>query len=314
MGTTAFLYHPVFLKHQTGWKHPENRRRLTAILDHLRKTGLWDQLLHLAPRPASEKDLATIHDLHYVQQLRQTSAAGRLFEPDDVTIGSPGTYDAATMAAGAVLTAIDAVMGGRAANAFCAVRPPGHHAERDHAMGFCFFNNIAIGAKYLQHRYGFRRVAIIDWDVHHGNGTQQAFYNDPSIFYFSIHQYPLYPQSGRACETGDGKGKGFTLNVPMPAGSTDTDYKRVFTGELRPAMDRFLPEFILVSAGFDGHRDDPLASISLTEGGFGELTRIVKDMASDYCGNRVVSVLEGGYTLEALTVSVEEHLRNLLAG
>lgn len=312
MATTAFVYHPVFLEHQTGWKHPENRRRLTTLLDHLKKSGLWDQLQHLTPTPATEADITAIHDPRYVEQVRQACRSGALFEPDEVTLGSPGTYHAALMAAGAVLSAVDAVMAGQVGNAFCAVRPPGHHAERDHAMGFCFFNNIAIGARHLQRRHGLQRIAIIDWDVHHGNGTQQAFYNDPSVFYFSIHQYPLYPQSGRACETGEDEGRGFTLNVPMPAGSTDTDYERVFSCELRQALDQFRPEFILISAGFDAHRDDPLAGVALTETGFGNLTRIVMDLAASHCGKRMVSILEGGYAPAALSASVEAHLRALM--
>lgn len=309
---TAFLYHPAFQKHQTGWVHPEKRQRLTAIIGELKRTGLWERLLHSPVRPASVADLTLVHAPPYVERIRQASEAGGLFEPDDVTIGSPGTYEAALMAAGAVLTAVDAVMGGQATNAFCAVRPPGHHAERDQAMGFCFFNNVAIGAKYLQHHHGIGRVAIIDWDVHHGNGTQQAFDDDPSVLYFSLHQYPLFPQSGRACETGSGAGKGFTVNCPLAAGSTDSDYRRVFQNDLGPALARFRPEFILVSAGFDAHRDDPLAGMALTETGFGDLTRLVMAMAAQHCGRRLVSVLEGGYDLKALAASVAAHVGALL--
>jgi len=309
---TAFLYHPGFQKHQTGWAHPEKRQRLTVILEGLKQAGLWDLLLHPAVRAATVADLTTIHDPLYVERIRTACEAGGLFEPDDVTIGSPGTYEAALTAAGAVLTALDAVIGGQAVNAFCAVRPPGHHAERDRAMGFCFFNNIAIGAKYLQRHHGIGRVAIVDWDVHHGNGTQQAFYDDPSVLYFSIHQYPLYPQSGRACETGSGGGKGFTVNCPLAAGATDTDYRLVFQNDLGPALERFRPEFILVSAGFDAHRDDPLAGMALTEEGFGDLTRLVMEMAAQHCGRRLVSVLEGGYDLNALASSVAAHVGALL--
>ncbi|MEI6564385.1 MAG: histone deacetylase [bacterium] len=311
MRNTAFVYHPVFLKHQTGWTHPEKRQRLTAILDQLKKSGLWEQLIHLEPSPAPIEAITRIHTPAYVESLRLACEAGGLFEPDDSTVGSPGTYEAALMAAGGVLSALDAVMSGHAQNAFCAVRPPGHHAMPDRAMGFCFFNNVAIGARYLQHRHGIRKVAIIDWDVHHGNGTQHAFYNDPSVFYFSLHQYPLYPHGGRACETGEGEGKGYTLNVPMPAGATDADYRRVFSQDLKPALDWFQPEFILISAGFDGHRDDPLASLCLTEQGFAELTQMVVTMAAEYCGNRLISVLEGGYHLPALAASVEAHIRAL---
>jgi acetoin utilization deacetylase AcuC-like enzyme len=309
---TAFLYDPVFQKHQTGLSHPEKRKRLTVIVNGLKQAGLWNVLQHPAVRPATVADLAAIHDPLYVDHIRQACEAGMLFEPDEVTLGSPGTYDAACMAAGAVLDATDTVMTGRASNAFCAVRPPGHHAERNRAMGFCFFNNVAIGARYLQQHHGIRRVAIIDWDVHHGNGTQQAFYDDPTVFYFSIHQYPLYPQSGRANETGAGRGKGFTLNCPVAAGSTDTDYRRVFHDYLRPALARFNPEFILISAGFDAHHADPLAGMALTEQGFTDLTRLVMEMAAEHCGKRLVSILEGGYDLKALTACVVAHIGALL--
>lgn len=309
---TAFLYDPAFLKHQTGWAHPEKRRRLTAIIEHLKTAGLWDLLLHPHVRPAPMEAITAVHTPEYVDRIRLDCATGKLFKPDEETVGSPGTYDAARMAAGAVLTALEAVMQGKAGNAFCAVRPPGHHALPDQAMGFCFFNNAAIGARYLQREFGLHKIAIIDWDIHHGNGTQQAFYNDPSVFYFSIHQEGLYPQSGRSTETGEGPGRGFTLNVPMPTGASDSDYQKAFLTLLDPAMARFRPEFILVSAGFDGHRDDNLSSAALTEKGFAELTRHVMKLANQYCGGRLVSVLEGGYSLSGLTASVEAHVRTLL--
>jgi acetoin utilization deacetylase AcuC-like enzyme len=309
---TAFFYHPVFQKHKTGWKHPEKQNRLTAILGGLKQAGVWELLQHPAILPATVADLTAIHDPQYVNHIRQACEAGGLFEPDDVTIGSPDTYEAALMAAGAVLAAVDAVMAGHAPNAFCAVRPPGHHAERDRAMGFCFFNNVAIGAKHLQQHHGIQRVAIIDWDVHHGNGTQQAFYDDPSVLYFSIHQHPLYPQSGQADEIGIGKGKGFTLNYPVSAGSTDTDYLRIFKDYLRPALAHFSPEFILISSGFDAHHADPLAGMALTEKGFEDLTRLVTAMASEYCEKRLVSVLEGGYDVKALAACVVAHIKVLL--
>jgi len=310
---TAFLYDPVFLKHQTGWAHPEKRQRLTVILAHLNKTGLWDQCVHLAPQPAPIEAIRAIHSTHYIDEIRHASETGELFKPDDSTVGSPGTYNAAVMAVGAVLTALDAVMQQQVQNAFCAVRPPGHHALPDRAMGFCFFNNVAIGAKYLQHRHGLKRIAIIDWDIHHGNGTQNAFYDDPSIFYFSLHQEHLYPYSGLANERGAGPGAGFTLNVPMPSGASDSDYQQAFSRELIPAMAQFKPEFILISAGFDGHRDDPLSTTVLTEQGFGELTRMVMNLAGKYCGGRLVSVLEGGYSITGLVTSIDAHLRALIS-
>jgi acetoin utilization deacetylase AcuC-like enzyme len=310
--TTAFVYHPLFLRHNTGGKHPEQRRRLTAIRDALQSAGLMDQFLQLEPAPAPVEAIAAIHDRTYIRELRDRCAAGHVFDAGNDTIASPATYDAACMAAGAVLSAIDAVMDQRATNAFCAVRPPGHHAGRDHAMGFCFFNNVAIGARYLQRHHRVARVAIIDWDVHHGNGTQDVFYGDPSVFYFSTHQFPHYPGSGRAYETGEGAGKTFTLNCPLAAGSTGTDYLQAFSQDLKPALARFKPEFILISAGFDGHRDESLGAMLLTETDFADMTHLVLDWADEYCGGRVVSVLEGGYNLPALTASVEAHLREMM--
>lgn len=312
MAMTAFVYHTVFMKHQTGWNHPEKRQRLVKIIDRLKESGLWDKLVHTLPRTATPADVASIHNPEYIERIRQTCESRRLFEPDESTVGSSGTYEAALMAVGAVQTAVDAVMKGEVTNAFCAVRPPGHHAERNRTMGFCFFNNIAIGARHLQHHHGVSRIAILDWDVHHGNGTQQAFYDDPSVLYFSIHQYPLYPRTGRACETGAGAGLGFTLNRPVPAGATDTDYARIFNEDLKPALARFRPEFIMISAGFDAHEADPLGGVMLTTAGFGELTRTVKALANEHCGGRLVSVLEGGYDLEALAASTEAHLRVLM--
>jgi acetoin utilization deacetylase AcuC-like enzyme len=312
MSNTAFLYHPAFLKHRTGWNHPERRERLVRLVERLKQDGLWGKLIHIDPQPATPADVASVHNPDYVEAVRQSCESHRLFEPDESTVGSSGTYEAAMMAVGAVQAAVDAIMAGRVTNAFCAVRPPGHHAERNRTMGFCFFNNIAIAARHLQHVHGIRRIAIIDWDVHHGNGTQQAFYDDPSVLYFSIHQYPLYPRTGRASETGTGAGLGFTLNRPVPAGATDTDYLRIFMEDLKPAVARFSPEFILISAGFDAHASDPLGGVMLSTEGFGKLTQIVKAMAEEHCGGRLVSTLEGGYDLEALADSTEAHLRVLL--
>lgn len=313
MAKTAFLYDPVFLKHQTGWAHPEKPQRLKAIVEHLKVTGLWDALLHLPVSPAPIEALWAVHTPAYVEQIKQASEAGTVFKPDEVTIGSRGTYRAALMAAGAVLNACDAVAQRRVRHAFCAVRPPGHHAQPHRAMGFCFFNNIAIGARYLQRQYGLNRIAIVDWDIHHGNGSQEVFYADPSVFYISLHQESLYPGSGFAAETGAGPGLGFTLNHPMPSGSSDADYQKIFARVVIPALHRFNPEFILVSAGFDGHHDDPLASTALTAQGFGELTRLISEVADKCCDGRLVSVLEGGYNLAGLASSVEAHLQALLA-
>jgi acetoin utilization deacetylase AcuC-like enzyme len=310
---TGLLYHPLFRKHQTGWRHPEKSQRLGAIMNHLKAVGLLEQVRLIEPCAAPPAAVLRVHEPAYVEWVAAQSREGRLFQADADTVGSPATYETALLAAGAVLDAVDAVVSKALKNAFCAVRPPGHHAERDHAMGFCFFNNVAIGARHAQQRHGLQRIAIIDWDVHHGNGTQHAFEDDASVFVFSIHQFPLYPGSGRRDETGTGAGRGCTLNVPVAAGSTDTDYLRVFREELRPAIDRFRPELILISAGFDGHRDDPLAAMLLTAEGYATLTAEVLNMARSHCEGRIVSVLEGGYDLNALATSVAAHVRALMA-
>ncbi len=224
---------------------------------------------------------------------------------------SPGSYRAALQAVGGTLAAIDAVMDGRVANAFCAVRPPGHHAEPSRAMGFCLFNNVAVGARYAQQRYGLGRVLILDWDVHHGNGTQAAFYEDPTVLYVSLHQYPWYPGTGSAEEVGTGPGEGYTLNLPMAAGRGNDEYRTAFELRIQPAVREFSPDFVLISAGFDAHRDDPLAMMNVTEAGYRAMTESVKDWASTTAQGRIVSCLEGGYNLTALADSVEAHVRCL---
>jgi acetoin utilization deacetylase AcuC-like enzyme len=218
---------------------------------------------------------------------------------------------AAETAIATVLTAVDGVIAGRHASAFCAVRPPGHHAEADRAMGFCLFNNVAVAARYAQKKHGLSRVLIVDWDVHHGNGTQNIFYDDPTVFYFSTHQYPFYPATGSTAEEGAGLGEGTTLNCPLPAGAGDREILDRFENKLLPAADAFKPEFIFISAGFDAHEEDPLAGLRVTEKGYARLTGFVKDLAARHAGGRIVSALEGGYNLAALGRSVEAHLRVL---
>jgi acetoin utilization deacetylase AcuC-like enzyme len=215
------------------------------------------------------------------------------------------------MAAGGVLSAVDAVMAGKVRNAFCAVRPPGHHALRDRAMGFCLLNNVAIASRYIQKKHKLGRVLIVDWDVHHGNGTQAAFYEDNTVFYFSAHASPFYPGSGGEAEKGSGKGLGFTLNIPLPAGSGDAVYRKVFEEKLRPTAAAFKPDFVLISAGFDAAQNDLLGPMKVTPSGYAELTRIVKGIAEQHAHGRLVSVLEGGYNLEALAASVESHVKAL---
>lgn len=240
------------------------------------------------------------------------SAKGyRPLDPD--TWVSPRSYEVARLAVGGVLAAVDAVMEGRAHNAFAAVRPPGHHALPERAMGFCLFHNVAIGARYAQGRYGLRRALIIDWDVRHGNGTQEIFYEDPEVLYFSTHQYPHYPGTGAAGETGEGRGIGTTLNVPLQAGSGDPEILKAFREKLLPAAKGFRPDFIFISAGFDAHREDPLGGLAVSTGGFSRLTELVRGIAEEECGGRLVSALEGAYTLSSLSASVAAHLLALMS-
>jgi len=309
----GFFFHPSFLQHDTGPGHPEQPLRLSAICDHLRAVGLWSKLTHLEPRPATREILALVHPERYLDEVEQACRRPpTALDPD--TIAAPGSWPAALRAAGAVTQAVDRLMVGTLDAAFCAVRPPGHHALADRAMGFCLFNNVAIGARYAQRHHQLRRVLIVDWDVHHGNGTQAIFCDDPSVLYFSTHQFPFYPGTGAREEIGRGAGMGFTLNVPLPAGAGDAELIRAFREELVPKALAFQPELVCISAGFDAHRDDPLAGLAVTEAGYAELTRLVREIADTHCRGRIVSVLEGGYHLLALGRSVEAHLRVLLDG
>jgi len=308
---TGFVYGDVYLKHDTGAGHPERPARLTAIVDRLKQTGLLAKLIELKPVAASVDWLTKVHTPAYVERVSRSCRGGTGYLDSGDTPVSTNSYDVALMAVGGVLGAVDAVMEGRVRNAFCAVRPPGHHALKDRAMGFCLFNNVALAAKYIQQKHKLAKVLIVDWDVHHGNSTQAAFYYDPTVFYFSVHQSPFYPGSGNADERGEGKGRGFTLNVPLPAGSGDADYKRAFTEKLLPAAATFKPDFVLISAGFDAAEGDLLGRMKLTPAGYAELTRMVKEIARQHCQGRLVSVLEGGYNLEALAASVEAHVRAL---
>ncbi len=284
--------------------------------DHLeaggwfRTDGAGVTLAEIRPTPCAPDHLLRVHPGSYVTAIENACrhAPVRL-DPD--TGVSPGSWEAALLSAGGAVDASDAVAAGRIRSAFVCTRPPGHHAERDRAMGFCLFNNVAIAARFLQAERGLGRIFIVDWDVHHGNGTQHIFEADDSVFYFSTHQYPFYPGTGGQGERGSGRGEGFTLNVPLPPGTGDAEYLRIFREVLRPAIDAFKPDLVLVSAGFDAHRDDPLASMAITEAGFAVMTRLVREAADDHCGGRMVSVLEGGYDLGALARSVEAHLGEL---
>ncbi len=309
---TGIVYSDVYLKHTMPAGHPERPERLTAIIERLKQKDLYSQLFLIEPAEASLEWITTIHTKEYVERVKESceKQAGYL-DTADVPI-CRDSFKVALQAAGGVLRAVDAIMAGDIENAFCAIRPPGHHALKDRAMGFCIFNNIAIAARYIQKHYGLEKILIVDWDVHHGNGTQAAFYDDPTVLYFSVHQYPFYPMTGSAEERGTGAGLNYTINVPIAAGSNDADYKRVFEDELVAAALSFEPDFVLISAGFDAGEEDTLGGMEVTAEGFAELTGIVKRIAERCCEGRLVSILEGGYNLEKLAEAAEAHIRVLM--
>ena len=312
--TTALVHHPVFREHDTGEDHPEQPARYTAVMEALRNDAeLWPRLLEITAQPAARGVVQAAHTPQHYKFVERAVSGGRGYLDAD-TIVSLRSLDAALRAAGAACQAVDAVMSGAAANAFVAARPPGHHASQDSASGFCIFNNVAVAARYAQQNYAeVERVAILDWDVHHGNGTQGIFYDDPSVFFFSTHQYPWYPGTGTRGETGYGPGRGYTLNAPLRAATPAPEQRRMFEAALQEISARFKPDLILISAGFDSHRDDPLGQLRLEDEDFAALTRVVKQWAGEACQGRVVSCLEGGYNLDALGSSVAAHVRELAA-
>ncbi len=312
MNRTALVYTPIYLGHDTG-RHAEQAGRLIAILSHLDREGLLEGRRIFEPAPAPFEAIAAVHDPALVERvLEAAEAGGRWLDAD--TVVSPGSYEAAVYASGGALVAVDAALGDDPARVFVLSRPPGHHATPDRAMGFCLFNHIAVAARYALDGHGLDRVAIVDWDVHHGNGTQDIFYDSGQVFYASAHQSPLYPGTGRREETGAGPGRGATLNVPLPPGADDAVYGRVFDEEIVPRVRAFAPQLLFVSAGYDAHREDPLAMQLLTEDGFAELTRRMAALANECCAGRMVLVLEGGYQPQALARSVAATLRALDGG
>jgi len=314
MRRTGYVYDDRYLLHNPGEWHPERPDRLKAIHKNLTESNLVELMVAVPPYPAPLEWVERLHDPDYVRRFKKACDKGlRIFGVPDCGI-SPESYEIALLAAGGVMAAADAVMGGAADNAFCAVRPPGHHAERNRALGFCFFNNVAIGATYLLEHFGLERVAIVDWDVHHGNGTQHLFEAEPRVFYLSLHESPeyCYPGTGYQKEQGKGPGKGFTLNLPLAPRSGDFEYLEALKKQGLPRLRQFAPQFLLISAGFDAHQDDPLAHMKLTREGFREMGRLLLSLAQESAGGRVITVLEGGYNLEALEDCTEDLVRLLL--
>ena len=308
---TGWLDDPIFRAHDTGAGHPERGERCDAIADALADAGLTEQLGRIKIRAATEDEVALCHTRDYIALVeREVESGGRVLSTGDTRIHDD-SYAVAMYAVGGVLSAVDAVIAGDVKNAFCSVRPPGHHATRARGMGFCIFNNVAVAARYAQKRHGLGRVLIADWDVHHGNGTEEIFYEDGSVLYFSTHQAGWYPGTGWEDDTGQGEGKGATVNVPLMGGTEGSEILAAFRERLVPAADAFEPELVLVSAGFDSHAADPLGGLMLTDEDFAALTELTLEIARTHCGGRLVSVLEGGYSLDVLRSAATAHVRAL---
>jgi acetoin utilization deacetylase AcuC-like enzyme len=310
---TLLFRDPLFLEHETG-RHPENPGRLRSITTRLEKTGLSEQCQAGVYQPLPPETVMQVHEPAVVQRARALADEGGGYLDAD-TVVCPASFRVALAAAGACTAAVDAVLTGKDHNALCLVRPPGHHATPTHSMGFCLFNNIALAAHHARTVHGLTRILIVDWDVHHGNGTQDIFYADPGVLFYSIHRYGggFYPGTGAADETGTGPGLGGTINAPVRYGTSRPDYRGLFRNTLEKAADAIKPELVLVSAGFDAHAADPIGSLGLDTEDFVFLSRMVLDIAKTYCHGRLVSCLEGGYNLHALAESVQAHLEELLA-
>lgn len=297
------MYDPIYLEHDTG-DHVENSQRLIAAMSCLKETGIQEKVSRLPSRPALLEELEMVHAPDYISYVKsKAEEGGGWLDPD--TIMSPKSYEAASYAAGGLMGAVEAVMRGEVDNAFALVRPPGHHAIRDRAMGFCIFNNVAVAAEFALSKFSVNRILIADFDVHHGNGTQDAFYADPRVLYFSTHQYPFYPGTGWIDETGTGEGEGTTVNFPMTAGWGDEEYLRTFNEVLVPVARGFQPQLILVSAGFDAHWADRLAMMKVSVKGFAQMVMVLKELAAELCQGRLIFTLEGGYNLQVVASSVK---------
>jgi acetoin utilization deacetylase AcuC-like enzyme len=309
---TTFVHHPVYQKHDTGAGHPETPKRYEVVMNALQNDKkFWESLTVVEAEKVSRGIIQACHTKQHFDRVEKAFEAGETYLDAD-TIISMHSFDAAIYAAGGACRAVDAVMSGDAQNAFLAARPPGHHATGEHAMGFCLFNNIAVAARYAQNKYReIERVAIVDWDVHHGNGTQGIFFDDPSVFFFSMHQYPWYPGTGSRGEIGYGRGKGFTLNAPVKAQTPAREQKRMFEDAIGDIRKNFKPDFVMISAGFDAHESDPLGQLKLEDEDFVSMTETIKQWAGEACAGRIVSCLEGGYNLETLGETVKSHVAAL---
>jgi len=303
MKPTAIFRSPLFLEHMKNFDHIESVRRLEVIYETLDQPEIAAQFVYPPFAAATAQSLEANHTPAYIRQLAATAGKTKVTLDGD-TQTSPLSYQAACLAAGAAINATDRLIAGEIKNAFCLIRPPGHHAECDHAMGFCLFNNVAVAARYAIEQLNLQRVLIVDWDLHHGNGTQNAFYDTDQVLYFSTHQSPCYPGSGASYEIGSGKGCGYTINVPLPAGLGNLAYAAIFNNLLSPIARQYRPEMILLSAGYDIHRDDPLGGMTVTGPGFSYLTKVLLDLAGELCDHRLVACLEGGYSLSGLKEGV----------
>jgi acetoin utilization deacetylase AcuC-like enzyme len=307
-----FYYHPVFLEHLPGLRHPENPDRLNGILQYLQEQKIWEKLSHKTPSPADPKWIETSHSLEYIGSIEETCRRAPAILDGGDTLVTAHSYEAALYAVGACIAGVDDLMNNATDSVFCAVRPPGHHAEYAEAMGFCLFNNVAIAARYAIDRHSLQRIFILDWDVHHGNGTQNSFYESAEVFFCSIHEWPLYPGSGVANEKGRGIGRGYTLNIPLTAGAGDREYYAALQEQIIPALRHYNPDLLILSAGFDAHDDDPLAQMRLSTNAYREMTRMLRREMKELNGVKILSVLEGGYHHHNLAESVLAHLEALV--
>ena len=311
--TTGFSFDSKFMQHNTGAGHPECPERVALSLHYLESLDWFKKLKQVQAAAVNQDYLQLVHSSQYLKHAESTCNSGQSYlDSPDVSI-CPASFDIALLATGSLLQLIDSLMKKEIDNGFAMVRPPGHHAESSMALGFCLFNNVAVAARYFQKEYGLDKILIIDWDVHHGNGTQHMFEQDPSVFYISLHQYPFYPGTGAWSETGEGKGNGYTLNCPLAAGCHDHDYEHAFITKVLPAIDNYQPEAIIISAGFDAHQDDPLGQMQLSTGFYGWMTERLLEKAHQYADGRIISALEGGYNLQQLPLCIAEHL-SVLSG